>query len=296
MHPRKPPRRILLLLALVVGLAALALGAPSPSAGEPVLTVTFLDVGQGDAIWIQTPNGDDILVDGGPPAAGEKVLSYLQAHGCTGIEFMVLTHPHEDHVGGLVTVLERLPTDEIWYTGEPCPNDACTRFLSLAASKGLTPTIQTAGASYIVGAALLEVLNPATLGPDPNENSLVCRLSVGSVGLLLTADIGAATEEAILRSGCPLQAEILKVAHHGSGTSSSALFLQAVSPEVAVISVGAGNVHGHPSAEVLSRLAGVPARVYRTDRHGAVAVVTNGTTYSVYTPERWVLYLPLTAR
>jgi len=293
-------------VVMVCGLLAIpAAGIPTQAASP--LVVTFLDVGQGDAAWVKTPQGVDLLIDGGPQSAGYGVVSYLTSHGCTDIEDMVLTHPHADHLGGLVTVLESMPVYAVWYTGQSYSSSLYTQFLDLIASRSIPTRVLSAGQTLTVGPLTVAVLHPTTIGSDCNNNSLVLRLSYGSVDILFTGDVEATGEAEILAHGYTVQSEILKVAHHGSDTSTSWGFLTAVAPEVAVISVGAGNSYGHPSGTTLARLASVGAHTYRTDLDGTITVTTDGVSYFVSTTQnpvtatptvaltRWV-YLPVVAR
>ena len=286
----------------IVGVALLLVaGAPlwpeGPARASLPLVATFLDVGQGDAIWVRTPDGEDVLIDGGPRTDG-AVRDYLLSHGCTDVELMVLTHPHADHVSGLVPVLEGMPVDEVWYNGQQYASAIYGRFLGLIAAEGIFSRTVRAGETYTRGSITLQVLHPATLRTsEANDNSVVCRMSYGDVDLLLTGDVEASGEGEMLGRGVPLKAEVLKVAHHGSDSSSTQGFLEAVAPEVAVISVGAGNPYGHPSAATVSRLRGMGAAVHRTDWCGTLVLTTDGTSYTLAPPGCWLyVYLPLAVR
>jgi competence protein ComEC len=308
MYLRGPQGRYTRLLVVLVFLAIVLIPAVVVSSSTlPPLVVTFLDVGQGDSIWIKTPEGVDILIDGGPQSAGSGVVSYLMAHGCTDIEVMVLTHPHADHVGGLVTVLENMPVDTVWYNGQSYTSSIYSQFLNLVSTNSIPTVVLSAGQTFPVGSLTVSVLHPSTIGSDLNENSVVLRVSYGTVDFLLTGDVETGGESEILSQGYAVQSEVLKVAHHGSDTSTSWDFLTAVSPSVAVISVGAGNSYGHPSGDTLARLASLWVSTYRTDLDGTVTVTTDGAHYFVSTSQnpatatptvaltRWV-YLPLVAR
>ncbi|MCL6430427.1 MAG: MBL fold metallo-hydrolase [Anaerolineae bacterium] len=283
---------IIAAVLLLVGSAALL---PAGSAqAVPSLVATFLDVGQGDAIWVQTPDGQDLLIDGGPRTDG-RVRDYLLSRGCTDIELMVLTHPHADHVSGLVPVLEGMPVHEVWYNGQEYGSAIYARFLGLIAAEGIVSRTVRAGEAYTRGAVTLQILHPQTLrASEANNNSVVCRLSYGELDLLLTGDVEASAEGEMLGRRAPLEAEVLKVAHHGSDSSSTLAFLEAVSPEIAVISVGATNPYGHPSPATVARLRALGAAVHRTDWCGTLVLTSDGTSYTLAPPGCWLyLYLPL---
>ncbi len=245
------------------------------------LVATFIDVGQGDSCWLHLPNGDDVLVDGGKPHAGPTVVAYLSQHGVTDIDLMVATHGDADHIGGLLDVLASMPVYEVWLDSLTCTTGTCQDFYQALIHKGVVVATVRMGQSYQWGEVTALVLNPSDpLYVSKNENSIALRVSYGSVDFLLTGDAETGAEGRMLRSGLPLEAEILKVAHHGSNSSSSAEFLSAVTPHEAIISVGP-NQYGHPRSEVLQRLAGVGAGIYRTDLDGTVTITTDGVGWTV---------------
>lgn len=268
-------------------LAALALWsllwAHAPLRGDVpvVLEAHFIDVGQGDAAWVRL-GSDDLLVDGGTASAGPTVVAYLQGHGVDRIELLVATHPHADHVGGLVDVVDALAVDEAWISPAECDNSACAALEGALAAREVPAVAVRAGHERSLGGAGIRVVHPSEpLYADANENSVVLRLTYGLVRLLLTGDAEAGAEARMLSGGeALLGAEILKVAHHGSASSSGPEFLAAVGPREAVISVGP-NSYGHPSPTTLARLAAAGARIWRTDEVGNVVVTTRGSTYSV---------------
>ena len=275
-------RRALILRAIlvIVLLATIPLFQEKVTATVP-FSVTFIDVGQGDSCWLHLPNGDDVLVDGGKPQAGPAVVAYLNEHGVADIELMVATHGDADHIGGLIDVLASMPVAEAWLDSQTCTTAMCQEFYQALADNGVVTATVRMGESYSWGEVAALVLNPSEpLYADKNENSVVLRVSYGSVDFLLTGDAETGAENRMLNSGLPLEAEILKVAHHGSSSSSSPAFLSAVSPEVAVISVGP-NPYGHPTEQTLARLQAVGATIYRTDHHGTIVITTDGYTYSL---------------
>jgi len=286
---------IVLLLLIAVSIALWA--PPTPSAATGLLQVTFLDVSQGDAAWLKTPDGWDILIDGGEESEGPGLVSYLQSHGVTDIEVLVLSHPHADHVGGLIAILENMGVDGAVTNCQDHSSTVYQTFKDLLATKAI-PTVcardgdSLAWGSYI-SATVVNPPDPLMTAPDPiNNNSVVLRISYDTIDFLFTGDIESEAEAGILGRGRTVEAEILKVAHHGSGSSSTTLFLAQVAPEIAVISVGASNPYDHPDPEALQRLRDAGAAIYRTDLHGTIVVTTDGTTYWLE-PETSYLYLPL---
>jgi beta-lactamase superfamily II metal-dependent hydrolase len=263
---------------LVAIVAGYLYGSTSASG---VLTAHFIDVGQGDSCWLHLPNGDDVLVDAGKRQAGPTVVAYLQQHGVADIELMVASHGDADHIGGLLDVLASMPVQAAWLDSQTCTTQTCDDFYQALALNGVVTETVRMGESYEWGQVTALVLNPSEpLYVSKNENSIVLRVSHGSVDVLLTGDAETGAEGRMLNSGLPLAAEILKVSHHGSSSASSAQFLSAVAPQEAIISVGP-NPWGHPRAEVLERLANVGANIWRTDQLGTVVVTIDGTTYTV---------------
>ena len=248
------------------------------------LHVVFLDVGQGDAIFIQTPSGRQVLVDGGPSEA--VLLSQLgrrMPFWDRTLDVVVLTHPEADHISGLVAVLERYEVDSVIFREMDIGSEVYEAWLKMVKAEGAVVYRAEAGLRVTIDDAQrpveMVVLHPGAelVGGQEggaNNNSVVARLSTGHVSVLLPGDIEAAVEHGLVTDGAPLQGTVLKVPHHGSCGSTSQEFLDAADPDVAIISVGAGNDFGHPCADVLDRLEGV--QVYRTDEHGTVEVITDG--------------------
>ena len=269
----------------VVGVLAVLVAAlsiwPWLRPTETMLRVTFLDVGQGDAVLIELPEGPRLLVDGGPGGArrfdvGERVLApFLWNRPLARLDAVALTHWDADHSGGLAAVLTHFHVGEFWESARP-PGGAPETVAALLRSRA-PRRVLAAGQRLWLGRALITVLGP---GPDPaqtpNDQSLVLRLDWRGVSLLLAGDLGPRGEALLLERAGPVSTLALKVAHHGSRFSSTTPFLERARPRLAVISVGARNPFRHPSAEVLARLAAAGARVYRTDRDGAVILETDG--------------------
>jgi competence protein ComEC len=247
------------------------------------LRVSFLDVGQGDAILIQKGN-QQILVDGGPsPQAITLGLSEAMPFWDRSIDLLVLTHPHQDHLAGLLEVLRRYRVEQVLYPALDYDSPLYDEWLRTVEEKKIKATLAVAGQRIDMGdGVIIEVLRPSfTLpdaGPDIDRDSLVLRLDYGAVSFLLTADIKSETEWELVRERLPLTSTVLKVAHHGSSTSTTPEFLSVVSPGVAVISVGADNDFGLPDEEVVARLEDEvgPGNVYRTDEQGTITFTTDG--------------------
>ena len=275
-----------LLPAATVSFAVIAVAVslwPWLAPGDGRLRVTFLDVGQGDATLIELPEGRRILVDGGPGGArrfdvGERVLSpFLWNRPARRLDVVALSHSDLDHAGGLAAILRHFEVGEFWENGSWGPGGDETR-LALERS-GAPRRVLRAGDRLWVGDALVTVLNPdGHMAASPNDDSLVLRLDWRAVSLLLTGDLGGEGEERVRERGGPLRALALKVAHHGSRFSSTAPFLEAARPALAIISVGARNPFRHPTAEALDRLEAAGARIYRTDRDGAIILESDGVT------------------
>ena len=260
-------------------LILLVLSGCRPAAEKP-FSVVFLDVGQGNATLLQTPDGD-ILVDCGPESAQETLCRKLKSRGVESLKFLILTHPDEDHIGGADVILEQIPVEAILYNGGTEESESFSRLLTAAAQKGLSVTALERDDRAALGDLSITVLHPANR-TDPgegNKGSLVFRADYGALSILFTGDADETVEKTLLSGSANLlPATVLQVGHHGAETSSSLEFLQAVSPSVAVISCGAGNRYGHPDGRVLERLREVGASVYRTDLEGDVVLIWNGET------------------
>ena len=273
--------RVVLVLVLLAAIAWFALaGLP-----DGRLHVWFLDVGQGDAILIRTPDGRQILVDGGPsPAALLDELGEVLPFWDRSLDLVVLTHGDADHVSGLVPLLERYKVAAA-VDGTLPGDEESAAWLAAVQDAGIPRITATRGTRLAAGAVMLTVLSPGAEGApsnrSSNDSSLVLRADHGETSVLLTGDAEEAAEQAMMAAGLPLAADVLKVGHHGSAASTSPAFLAQVAPQVAVISVGAENRFGHPSPAVLARLAGV--QVLRTDERGRVEVISDGKEWSL----RW---------
>jgi beta-lactamase superfamily II metal-dependent hydrolase len=251
--------------------------APAAYTGEQLVKVHFIDVGQADSIYIQLPDHNDILIDGGNVADGSIVIDYLVAQGVDDIELMIATHPHEDHIGGLPAVLDAFVVERIIDSGKEYTSSIYRAFLEKALAEGAVYEPDNRQ-TLTFGNVALQVITGNEIWSDINDYSVVCRLDTGEIEFMFMGDAETPVESAIQGD---ITAEILKVGHHGSSSSSGQDFLARVSPDIAIISVGDGNSYGHPTAATLSRLQSAGAMVYRTDLNGHIVVATDGQTYSV---------------
>lgn len=271
----------LLLGALLV--AALLIWAAVLSLPDGRLHVLFFDVGQGDAIFIQTPYGHQMLIDGGPsPTLLLEGLGRAMPFWDRSLDLVVLTHPDEDHLAGLIPVLERYRVECAMEPALPHETPLAEEWERLLRQRGVLQVMGQQGMRIALeDGVLLEILHPGPIllqgtEADDNNNSLVLRLAYGRSRFLLTGDLEHEGEKALLRTRQSVRSWVLKVAHHGAGSGTSEPFLAAVDPQLAVISVGKDNRFGHPASELLKRLAEQGVSVLRTDEQGQVELITDG--------------------
>lgn len=249
------------------------------------LRVTFLDVGKGDAAVIETPSGKVVIVDtGGKLANGadhgsRTIAPYLRSHGSKRISVLLLTHPHPDHISGATTLLQEFPVGVLLDNGIAADSPEVRRYRQAARERGVPMHIGARGTRISLGEGVtLRVLAPprTTTAGRINNTSIVLRLEYGQTAFLLTGDAEADSEAEMIADGQNLACNLLKVGHHGSNASTSAALLAAAHPQIAVISVNAGNGAGYPHPELLDRLRAAGARVYRTDQNGSITCLSDG--------------------
>lgn len=255
-----------------------------PPSADAELTVCFLDVGEGDAALLLS-GGEAMLIDGGPKAAEETLLAELERRGVGSLRYLVATHPHEDHIGGLPAVLETLSVETCWMPEDAADTVTFENLLTELEERDVAVTVPAPGDSVSFGSCTVTVLAPLSAAEEHNNNSLVLRVTCGETAFLFTGDMEAAEEGELLASGAELSADVLKVAHHGSQYATGEAFLQAVGPDTAVISCGADNDYFHPHDRLLRRLGEQGIAVFRTDRMGTVTVRSDGTGITVRTEE-----------
>lgn len=291
---RHPGRSLIVASA---SLAAMAWWPLAPLRARGV-ELHMIDVGQGDAVALRTPRGRWIIVDAGRAWRGGDagraiVIPYVRRYGGPVAAF-ILSHPHADHAGGAATLVRALRPEVFWDGAYVGTSETYRDALSAAAATGIVWERVRPGHRRVIDDVELEFLAPDSAWTrqldDPNEASVVVRARYGAVRFLLVGDAERAEERWLLaRDSLALRAEVLKVGHHGSITSTTERFLRAVRPAIALVSVGSGNTYGHPNAHVLASLAASGATVLRTDRHGSVVVRTDGTALEIQAQgERWV--------
>ena len=246
--------------------------------------VHFIDVGQADAA-LALCDGHAMLIDGGNAADSSLIYSYLKTHEVSYLDYIVCTHPHEDHVGGLAGALNYAKVGTAYCSMTAYDSSAFGNFVKYLSQQGKTITVPNAGDAFTLGSAAVEVLAPITSDASVNNMSIVLRVTYGDTSFLFTGDAEREEEQDILNAGYDLSSTVLKVGHHGSDSSSSYPFLREIMPQYAVISVGQENPYGHPTDNTLSRLRDADVKVYRTDMQGHIICKSDGETVS-FTVER----------
>lgn len=245
------------------------------------LKVVFFDVGQGDAIFIETPQLHQILIDGGP---GSKILEKLSREMPfydRSLDLVVLTHPEKDHMGGLIEVLKKYDVDYILWTGILRNTAEFREWQNSLQKEKAKIEIARAGQRVVASETRLDILHPfesleGKEFKDSNDTSVVARLSFGKNSFLFTGDIYQSEERKLAERRSDLNSDVLKVAHHGSKTSTSEGFIEKVLPEIAIVQVGENNPYGHPHKEVLERLKKHDVLLLRTDEKGDIKIVSDG--------------------
>lgn len=245
------------------------------------MQVHFIDVGQGDSILIQSPNGKNMLIDGGKKYEGAKVVSFLKSKGVSKLDFVVATHPDADHIGGLISVINSISIETFIDSGKTHTTDTYYEMLQLIDTKNIPYKVPTEGEKIALDSALvLQVLNAASAGDDNNEASIVLKMTYGKESFLFMGDADVKSESDMVAK-YDMKATVLKAGHHGSNTSTSQTFLNEVKPLTTILSYGKDNSYGHPHSEVLSRLKAVGSKIYNTVDHCDITVSTSGTGHTV---------------
>lgn len=261
-------------------------GAPT-SAPDSGLLVSFLDVGQGDSAFLRSPSGKTMLIDGGPESAFPVIDRYLTALNVAGLDVVVASHLHADHIGGLIQVVDAYPIGDFYYPPFAAESETYFALLDALSESQATVHQPLAGVDTLIAwddRVEVRILSPYdTVYDDFNDTSYIIRVSYGNTAVLFTGDATKLAEKLALKAqpNHYFRADVLKISHHGSADATYDKFLDAVSPAIAVISVGAGNSYGHPHQSLLDRLSERGITVYRTDEDGTVTLLLDGTSVSV---------------
>lgn len=254
------------------------------NSGEELI-IHFIDVGQGDSTFIALPGGENILIDTGSPAGGLKVARYLKDLGVRRIDYVILTHPHDDHIGGIFSVNAEFSLGSFYDNGfSNFKSSMYGDYLRLVRDDLTKYSVLQSGETLIFGDVRIDILNPV-IPPtgDLNEDSVVLRIKFIDFSILLSGDMGKTGERRLLNTGADLKSGLIKIGHHGDNGAGSAGFLKSVGPETAIISVGRINKYARPHLELLDRLKRAGAKIYRTDLHGHIILNTDGRSYEINT-------------
>lgn len=244
------------------------------------LKVHYIDVGQGDSEFIELSNGQTMLIDAGNPENGSQIVDYIKSLKHNKIDYLIATHPHADHIGGMTTVVDSLNIGKIYMPKKSTNTKTYEGLLTAIKSKGLKVNTAKSGVNILkTGNLNIDIIAPVNItGDDLNQYSAVIMLTYGDNKFLFTGDAGEQSESQITAN---VKADVLKVGHHGSNTATSQTFLNKVHPKYAVIEVGQGNSYGHPTAATLSKLQNIGATIYRTDKDGTVIFTSDSHTITV---------------
>ena len=270
-------RTLCLLLTLICICSMLFACAPETMSEDALCRVYFLDVGQGDCTLIRTRNGD-ILIDAGPESAQDALCLRLKQLGVKELALAVFTHPDEDHVGGADGILEQISVKEVWLPVREMDNPSAARMEQAIEKNGAIRKNVKAGEVLAVGDVVVATLAPfGDASNDPNDNSIVLRISCGEIGMLFMGDASVKVEKKLMQTYAKghISAQLYKVGHHGSSTSNTEDFLDVVNPTYAVICSSIDNSYGHPHGVVVERLQDIGATVLMTATEGEVVVECN---------------------
>lgn len=249
---------------------------------DSTFEVHFIDVGQADSALLLC-DGESMLIDGGNAADSNWIYTYLKRNGIDQLDYIVCTHPHEDHVGGLPGALSYASAKQAYSSVLQADNKPFRKFIEYLSLQGCPLNTLAPGDSFSLGSATVDVFAPARNYKEVNNLSLVMKVTYGDTSFLFTGDAETESEKDMIADGWDLDSTVLKVGHHGGDTSSSKEFLEAVSPDYAILSVGKDNSYGHPSPDVVTRLKEAGSAIYRTDDVGTIICSSDGTSLSFTT-------------
>lgn len=269
--------------------AGTALQDSSAEAGTGLL-VTFLDVGQGDCVFLQSPSGNTLLIDGGPESATQTVLDFLDEKGVIGLDAVIASHLHEDHIGGLISVIDVYPIGKYYEPSFYPTSEVYNQLYDALKENNVTVLSPLASTNSFIewdDDVEIRILSPYGIDygtvDDFNDTSYILRVTYGNTSLLLTGDATQVAEKLALKAlpNSYFKADVLKVGHHGSSDSTGTKFLDAVNPTIAIISCGLNNEYGHPDQALLDRLNKRNITIYRTDQDGSITLLLDGTNVKV---------------
>lgn len=243
------------------------------------LNIYFIDVGQADACLLEY-DGHFMLIDAGNNSDETSIVKFLDVHGVKTLDYVIGTHPHADHIGGMDAVIKNFDIEKIFMPKVQADTQTFEDVLIAMEQKGLSVNTPIAGNEFLFNGIQIQILAPVKNYEDINNNSIVLKLTYGDISCLFTGDIEADAETDILHES-DISADIIKLAHHGSDTSSTTTFMKAVNPQFAIISVGENNTYGHPNEMVLNQLTNQGIQSYRTDKSGTIKITTNGETIDI---------------
>lgn len=287
---KKMTWKVLYVLLSVSVLLGFVLSIPSPvNAADPdQMEVHFMDVGQGDATLV-TCGGHAMLIDTGDDTKGTAIQNYLQKQNITRLDYLILTHPDADHIGGAPVIITKFDIGKVFVSNFEKDNKTYQKLIQSLDDKQIKPLTPRVNSQYTLGTANITILAPGKSYDNPNDASIALLLKNGTRSFLFTGDAGEDAEKDILKTGIDISADVYKVGHHGSKYSTSKDFFNAVDPFYAVISCGENNSYGHPHAETLNTLRTSGVMVYRTDEAGTIVASTDGKSISFNVPasESW---------
>ncbi|NBJ95158.1 ComEC/Rec2 family competence protein [Parablautia muri] len=265
---------LLLTLSLLAGVAWVV-PTFAKAASPDEMEVHFIDVGEGDATLIKC-GGQSMLIDAGDDSKGTAIQNYLQKQGVKNLDYLILTHPDADHIGGAPVIITKFNIDKVFVSNYEKDTKTYQKLIQALDNKRLKYITPKVGDKYYLGTASITIAGPNKEYTDPNDASIALTIQNGKNKFLFTGDAEEKAEQDILENSIDISADVYKVGHHGSKTSSSEAFLKAAAPSYAVISCGEGNSYGHPHAQTMNNLRAMGVQVYRTDEQGSIIATSDG--------------------